>query len=526
MRRVGWEESVAEWVDSPRARWWMSALVVLLSVLFLGLFVYAAVKRMRYPFEVEWIESGMLVSALRLAHGRGLYVRPTLDFVPFLYTPLYLYVAAAVTRMVGVVGHPYLAQRLVSTVATLGSCAAVYALVMTETRRRVAGVAAAGLFVACYSVVGGFYDIGRVDSLFVMLLLVALLLQRRGYPVVAALVWVLVFQTKQTVLPLAMVILLAEWQRPRRMVTALAVFLVAVGGSVAVLNHATGGWYGFYIFHVARGLPIVARQAALYVPVMVLAPMTLAWGVIGAAVLLTRVNLRSARAMFYGLVSFALIGGVWFVEAHAGASMNAMMPVYAWTAVLFGVSVARLLAMAEGAPRMELLVLLAVAAQLVALVYNPGRYVPPVEATMKGERFVAALRALPGDVYVVNHSYDAVLAGKQPHAEGEALGAVLDAGPKDAQYGPMVAGLRAELEAAMAQHRYTAVVVDDLSTTETSWHFERAYPLELSTGLSPFRYLTSQAQWFLLPCGATEAVKKDLLRPDAVVAAGRCEAVQ
>jgi hypothetical protein len=243
-------------------------------------------------------------------------------------------------------------------------------------------------------------------------------------------------------------------------------------------------------------------------------------------VLLTRVNLRSARAMFYGLVSFALIGGVWFVEAHAGASMNAMMPVYAWTAVLFGVSVARLLAMAEGAPRMELLVLLAVAAQLVALVYNPGRYVPPVEATMKGERFVAALRALPGDVYVVNHSYDAVLAGKQPHAEGEALGAVLDAGPKDAQYGPMVAGLRAELEAAMAQHRYTAVVVDDLSTTETSWHFERAYPLELSTGLSPFRYLTSQAQWFLLPCGATEAVKKDLLRPDAVVAAGRCEAVQ
>jgi hypothetical protein len=510
-------ETGREWVGSPRALRWATCLVVALSALFVGLFLYAAVKRMRYPFEVEWIESGIMVSVLRIAHGQGLYVAPTLNFVPFLYPPLYLYVAAAMTKVVGVAGHSYMAMRLVSTLSTLGSCAAIYALVMTETRRRVAGVAAAGVFVACYSVVGGFYDIGRVDSLFVFLLLLALLAQRRGYPVLAALVWVLVFQTKQTVLPLAGVILLAEWQRPRKMTAALATFAVVTAASVLLLNHATGGWYGFYIFKVARGLPMVLRLAVLFVPVSVIEPLAAAWVVIVAAAVMTRAKLKDA--MFYAFVSVALFGGVWFVEAHRGASVNSVMPVYAWTAVLFGVAIARLLDYAEesAAPRLAMAVLLGAAVQLVALVYNPGRYIPPPDAVVKTQRFIDQLHALPGDVYVLNHSYDSLLAGKQPHAEGEALGAVLDA-----KLGKTSSDLRAELDESLDGHRYTAIVIDDLSTTETAWHFEHQYPREISTGLSNFRYLTSQPQWFLLPCEVKPEVIDGLMRRDAVVANTGC----
>jgi len=492
---------------------------VAMVVMFFVLFLWAAVRRMQYPFEVEWIESGVVVSVLRIAHGQGIYIAPTLDYVPFLYAPVYLYLCAAVMKVVGVAGHSYLAMRLVSTLATLGSCAVIYALVMTETQRRIAALAAAGLYVGCYSVVDGFFDIGRVDSLFVMLLLLALLAQRKGYPVLAALVWVLVFQTKQTVLPLAVVILAAEWQRPRRMVAALATFAVAVAVSVLWLNHATGGWYGFYIFGVARGLPLVLRQAVLFVPVSVVAPLAVAWAVIvGAAV---AVRVRVASAMFYGFVSVALLGGIWFVEAHRGASVNSVMPVYAWTAVLFGVALARLLDYAEAnaAPRLALVVLLAAVVQFVGLVYNPGRYVPPPDAVAKTQRFIDQLRALPGDVYVLNHSYDAVLAGKQPHAEGEALGAVLDADPKG-----LGRQLRAELDAAMEQHRYSVVVIDDLGTTNTSWGFERSYPLEISTGLANYRYLTSQAQWFLVPCDVDAAEVQALLRPDAAVSLQGCGA--
>jgi hypothetical protein len=503
---------------SRKAQRVAGALVVALSVIFVVLFLYAATKRMQYPFEVEWIENGILLSVLRIVHGQGLYVAPTLHFVPFLYTPLYLYVAAAVAKVTGVAGHSYMAMRLVSTLATLGSCVVIYALVMTETRRWVAGVAAAGVFVACYSVVDGFFDIGRVDALFVFLLLLALLAQRRGYPVLAALVWVLVFQTKQTVLPLAVLILCAEWQRPRRMFAALATFVVMVTVSVMVLNHATGGWYDFYIFGVARGLPIVARQVMLFVPVSVVEPMAAAWVVIVAAAVMTRVKYRES-SMFYLFVAFALYGGVWFVASHRGASVNSIMPVYALTAVLFGIAMSRLLDYAEASvsPRLAVAVLLAGAVQLVALIYNPGRFIPPASAAEKTQRFIEQVRALPGDVYMVNHNYDAVLAGKEPHAEGEALGAVMDA-----KRGQISADLRAELDAAMAEHRFTAVVDDDTDPRETAWHFERQYPVEVSTGLSNFRYITSQPQWFLLPCDVKAEVRAQLMRKDAVVADGVC----
>jgi hypothetical protein len=511
----GMRQRVSAAVDSPRAIRVAGCLVTALSVLFFVLFLWAACKRMLYPFDVEWIESGILVSVLRILHGQGMYVAPTLHYVPFLYTPLYMYVAAGATKLVGA-SHGYLGMRLVSALATLATAAVIFALVKTETPRRVPAIAAAGLYMATYAVVGGFYDIGRVDSLFVLLLMVALLLQRRGYPVVAAVVWVFVFQTKQTVLPLAVVILLAEWQRPRRMLAALATFAGLVALSVVVMNHATGGWYGFYVFGVAHGLPLVLRLFMLFVPLKVAGPMPVAWAVILAAVLISRVRLE--RAMFYIVVTGALIGGIWFVESHRGAAGNSVIPIYAWTSVLFGIGLSRLIHYGADRPRLELAVLFAAAVQLTAMIYNPGRFVPPADAVARTQAFVDHLRSLPGEVWLVNHSYDAVLAGREPNAEGEALGAVIDADPKG-----IGAKLREELFAKMSAHDYIAVVVDTPDTHPADWAFDRQYPLEISIGLDNYRYLTSQPAWFLLPCDAPSGIVASVTRDDSVEARSGCQ---
>jgi len=153
------------------------------------------------------------------------------------------------------------------------------------------------------------------------------------------------------------------------------------------------------------------------------------------------------------------------------------------------------------------------------MIYNPGRFVPPQDAVERSQQFVDRLRALPGDVYVLNHSYDAVLAGKQPHAEGEALGAVLDAklgGPSEA--------LRTQFDAAIAEHRYSAVVVDTQEAKGADVEFESAYPLEISSGLATYRYLTSQPQWFLLPCDASPQLVALVTREDSVESRRGCGA--
>src|ERR1700753_796975 len=113
-------QRVSAAMDSPRAPRLAGRLVTAVSGMFFVLFLWAACKRMVYPFDVEWIESGILVSVLRILHGQGMYVAPTLHYIPFLYTPLYMYAAAGATKLVGVT-HGYLGMRLVSTLATLAT---------------------------------------------------------------------------------------------------------------------------------------------------------------------------------------------------------------------------------------------------------------------------------------------------------------------------------------------------------------------------------------------------------------------
>ena len=49
----------------------------------------AVVSRFPYPFGLEWMEGGILAHALRIAEGQPTYAAPSVDFIPFLYTPLY-----------------------------------------------------------------------------------------------------------------------------------------------------------------------------------------------------------------------------------------------------------------------------------------------------------------------------------------------------------------------------------------------------------------------------------------------------
>ncbi|MBW2726051.1 MAG: DUF2029 domain-containing protein [Deltaproteobacteria bacterium] len=105
---------------------------------------------------------------VRILSGEVLYASPSIDFVPYPYPPFYYYAAIPFTSLVGV---NLLALRLVSLLATLASAAILFALVRHETRRWDLGVVAAGLFVATYRISGAYMDVGRIDSLFVALVL-------------------------------------------------------------------------------------------------------------------------------------------------------------------------------------------------------------------------------------------------------------------------------------------------------------------------------------------------------------------
>src|SRR5262245_18345694 len=81
--------------DGPRA------LLAALAAWYVGVFLYVAVRRLGFPYEIEWMEGGIYEHVARVLEGKPLYVAPSLEFTPYIYTPLYYWVGAASVALFG-----------------------------------------------------------------------------------------------------------------------------------------------------------------------------------------------------------------------------------------------------------------------------------------------------------------------------------------------------------------------------------------------------------------------------------------
>src|SRR5690242_9668573 len=113
---------------------WIALLLV--GAAHLVLFLYVIARRFAYPFDLEWMEGGMLLHAKRIAEGQPIYAPPSVDFVPYLYTPLYPAIVALLGKLVGI---GYALGRFVS----LASLAAAIVLGYRAARRGAASIAIA-----------------------------------------------------------------------------------------------------------------------------------------------------------------------------------------------------------------------------------------------------------------------------------------------------------------------------------------------------------------------------------------------
>src|SRR4029078_10038342 len=110
----------------------------------------------------EWMEGGALEHVARVLGGQPLYVAPSLAFTPYIYAPLYYYVAAPFAYLFGL---RLLPLRVVSFAASLGVLALIAALIHGRTRSKLGALGGAGLFAALFDRTGAFFDLARVDAL-------------------------------------------------------------------------------------------------------------------------------------------------------------------------------------------------------------------------------------------------------------------------------------------------------------------------------------------------------------------------
>ncbi len=439
----------------------VSVVVCVAAAAPIAAYLWVALHRIGYAFELDWMEGGSVELVARVLAGHSLYAAPSLRFVGWTYPPLYYWVAAAVAKLTGV---GFLPLRLVSFTASLVSMATLAWIVTHETGNRIAGLVAAGLFAATFRISGAWFDVGRVDSLFLVLTLLALGWGRRARDarggIALGVLAFLAFFTKQTAL-LALVPALVYLAVARRRVgvPALLTLLALILASTAVLDATTGGWYRYYVFSELVGQPWIPQVwVGFWVKDILRQLWPLALLVIAACVALSRrakaTTALSPGALYYSVAALGLIGSAWVSRLHSGGYVNVLMPAYAAFALLAGLAYDRVLDGRHG-PIARPLVAATLVLQLSLLAYPLGAQIPTAADSAAGAQLLARLRKLPGPAIILRHPWYATLAGKGTFAQEEPIGDVLrSASTRGAS------ALRASLRSALNADHIQAVVLD------------------------------------------------------------------
>lgn len=495
--------------------------------------VCVAAARVRYPFELEWCGGTMLETVRRVLAGLPIYVPPGAGWFPYIYPPLYFWLSAGATRALG--APAFEGMRLISICSTL-ACAWIIVLWLrriaepraapADTRSRGAASPdivraanhahvsaqrspdsvrgpggllgspwpwiAAGLFLAAYRTTGAWYDIERVDMLFLALsLLGGYLLEvasdaepprRMRFAAGAGLALSLAFLTKQQAsLFIVAGAVALMWQNLRR---EAALFAAVCGAGclspALLLGRATHGWYGYYILRiplasgVQKGLALlfVYGDAPLYAPLLVVlvlaallrrrerragdaAPLNQdalqAGSVVRSGRLVAPGNssrhaapLRWTSPTLACMAVAALIGSL-VSRAHSGGFDNVLIPFACFTAIA-ACTAAAAWCKASQAVRAPLYAL--ALAQLLVMGYRPSAQVPTAANLAAGYRYARLIRSLEadGEVYCQDHG----AFTRVPHCQFVALADVTRADH----------GVPAALVRAWQRHRFAAIVMD------------------------------------------------------------------
>ena len=428
---------------APQAVRLAAALAGLVAII---VYLFVALSRIAYPFTVEWLESNSLVEVHRILNGQPLYQAPTAGYVPDGYPPLYFAVSAAVASVLGV---SYLPLRLVSLVSSVACFALLGRLVQRETGSAPAGVGAAGVFAATYFATDTWFDVGRVDSLFLALSIGGLYAARwmRGAPgaVAAGMLLAAAALTKQTGLAEVVAVTAALLTGPRRGlagVTALTEVAV-LGISTLVLGLTSGGWYIFYVFQLMGEHSLTYSSLGWFWTALATA--------LGLAACAALIGARRVpRVLLAGCAALAVEGYAALV--HSGGSINDVLPAYLAVAVLAGMAMGS--SRAGWVPAASGLLVLAQTVLLLSTCH-PSQAIPTSEDRAAGDRLVAGLRSLGGTVAVPTDPGLSLLAGLTPVAHQDAAYDVLRASDQAA-----IASFTVSAADAVAGRRFSAIITD------------------------------------------------------------------
>jgi len=403
--------------------------------------------RLVFPHELEWMTGSVLDHVERIRQGKPLYAAPTVDWIPYLYPPLYYGLAA-------LIGKEFLGARLISIAATGIQAVCIHRLSVRTGASRFWSIVAVGLFFACYGYTGGWYDLDRTDSLFVALALVTtvVLVESKtvgGAILAGALLGVDFFAKQQALIfiPAGVIALALIRERARAVAfgaTAAAVVLIGT----LWLDARSHGWFSYYIFKMPAAHGITWR---LLYPILIRdlgRGFLLVTGTGAACVFLLREKGRNL--LFCAMLVAAFLAGV-TSRLHIGGWVNVLQIWTSFAVVATAVFATRMELLAEKGPlagyvaaALCSLTLL----QLGSIAYDPTDEIPDSQLARGMVEFESNVHRLErrGEVLVVGR-------GHVTHARHFQMAALVDVIQSEH-------GAPSDLLEALRRRRFAAIVDD------------------------------------------------------------------
>ena len=446
-------------------------------------FLYVAISTLNYPFNLEWMEGHTVDIVQRIREGKPIYAKPTLEYIPYIYTPYYFYVSAFVSLFTGVGFFP---ARLVSLLATLGSTAVLYHWIRRENGDKLTACVAAGLFLATYKISGRWFDVARIDSLNVFLMVAGMYVfyfrQNLGGALLAAFLFSAAFFTKQsTALALAPPLLAVLLIHTRHGFITIAVTAALCLIGCAYFEYVSDGWFSFYVYDVPAGHGSFRYMIKNFWTGDIYRPLKIALALaLFAAVMLWRQGKRSW--LWYMALMAGLIGSSYAARIHSFGHVNVLIPAHWALALMSGLAL-------HHASRLTHTAALAVpcllAVQFYVLYYDPSRQIPSEKSIEQGYRFLDEVAKIPGDILFSELQYIQTRVGKKPYSIGMSGFDIFRSNLKEKNY--VKRELQKELADAIKNKRFSAVITGRfirIFELKGNYRLERAidYPQEYVTG--------------------------------------------
>lgn len=454
--KLKWLSIVKRYVDRSDPKTWM----LVFPLLYLAVFLVTALLRVGFPYQLSWLEGAMVDNARWILNGNPLYGAPSVDFTPFFYPPLYSYVSAFFMKIFGV---NILIPRLVSLLSTCLVLVLIWRLVKFETGSNFYALTGAGFYASFYAFVRCFYDMARVDALFIFLLFWGVYILRtskKPYAVyLSAFVFYLAIFTKQQTLVVVVLLgLVLLRESIKKFLKFTLTFSLLCLLTYFYFQWASDGWFIFYIYEFPRShgfraslVFLIFRDLLLHAPVLFL---------IGPYLFFKPGKGEgrfSSQRLFYPAFFIAAFAISWTSRAHPGGVENVLMPLLLSISVLGATSLWHFERDTRPAGKWgAYLVALLIAGQFLLTIYNPLSIIPDKEHYRWNKKLVQLIAGFEGEVLVTQFGYIPILAGKETHTHKTSIDFSLS--------GVKVSGkarriIEKEFRRAIRRKRFSAIIL-------------------------------------------------------------------